>query len=102
LAYWLLKSEPEDWSWTEQVAKGHQGAEWTGVRNFSAQNHPRAMKKGEQPPAGLVIGVELRSLDVQVIYLTVGSEGRRSPVTLESQTERGLGQDLPTPVTSSR
>jgi predicted RNA-binding protein with PUA-like domain len=47
MAYWLLKSEPDDWSWTEQVAKGRDGAEWTGIRNFSAQNHLRAMKKGE-------------------------------------------------------
>ena len=48
MAYWLLKSEPDDWSWTEQVAKGRAGAEWTGIRNFSARNHLRAMKKGEQ------------------------------------------------------
>ena len=47
MAYWLLKSEPDDWSWTEQVAKGRDGAEWTGIRNFSAQNHLRAMKTGE-------------------------------------------------------
>ena len=48
MAHWLLKSEPDDWSWAEQVAKGRDGAEWTGIRNFSAQKHLRAMKKGEQ------------------------------------------------------
>ena len=48
MAHWLVKSEPEDWSWAQQVAKGRDGAEWTGIRNFSAQNHMRAMKKGEQ------------------------------------------------------
>jgi len=48
MAYWLVKSEPDDWSWDEQVAKGREGAEWTGIRNFSAQNNLRAMKKGEQ------------------------------------------------------
>ena len=48
MAYWLLKSEPDDWSWAEQVAKGRAGAEWTGIRNFSARNHLRAMKKGER------------------------------------------------------
>ena len=48
MAYWLLKSEPDDWSWVKQVAKGRDGAEWTGIRNFSAQNHLRAMKKGER------------------------------------------------------
>src|SRR3989442_5784550 len=36
MAFWLLKSEPDEWSWTEQVAKGRDGAEWTGIRNFSA------------------------------------------------------------------
>jgi predicted RNA-binding protein with PUA-like domain len=48
MAYWLLKSEPDDWPWADQVAKGRAGAEWTGIRNFSAQRHLRAMKKGEQ------------------------------------------------------
>ena len=48
MAHWLLKSEPDDWSWTAQVEKGREGAEWTGIRNFSAQNHLRTMKKGEQ------------------------------------------------------
>ena len=48
MAHWLLKSEPDDWSWDAQVAKGRDGAEWTGIRNFSAQKHLGAMKKGEQ------------------------------------------------------
>ena len=48
MAHWLLKSEPEDWSWDQQVAQGGKGVEWTGIRNFSAQRHLRAMKKGEQ------------------------------------------------------
>ncbi len=48
MAYWLLKSEPDEWSWDQQVAEGRGGAEWTGIRNFSARNHLRAMKKGEQ------------------------------------------------------
>ena len=48
MGHWLLKSEPGDWSWAQQVAKGRDGAEWTGIRNFSAKNNLRAMKKGEQ------------------------------------------------------
>ena len=48
MAHWLLKSEPEEWSWEQQAAEGRDGAEWTGIRNFSAQNNLRAMKKGEQ------------------------------------------------------
>lgn len=48
MAHWLLKSEPEDWSWSAQVEKGREGAEWTGIRNHTAQKNLRAMKKGEQ------------------------------------------------------
>ena len=47
MAYWLVKSEPDDWSWAQQVAKGKEGAEWTGIRNHTAQRNLRAMKKGE-------------------------------------------------------
>ena len=48
MAHWLVKSEPDDWPWAEQVAKGRGGAEWTGIRNFAAQKHLRAMKRGER------------------------------------------------------
>jgi predicted RNA-binding protein with PUA-like domain len=48
MTYWLLKSEPDDWSGAEQVAKGRDGAEWTGIRNFSVRNHLCAMKNGDQ------------------------------------------------------
>ena len=48
MAYWLLKSEPDDWSWAKQVASGAKGAEWTGIRNHTAQRNLRAMKKGER------------------------------------------------------
>jgi predicted RNA-binding protein with PUA-like domain len=47
MAYWLVKSEPDDWSWAQQVANGKEGAEWTGIRNHSAQRNLRTMKKGE-------------------------------------------------------
>jgi predicted RNA-binding protein with PUA-like domain len=48
MAYWLFKSEPDTWSWDDQVKKGKRGQEWDGVRNFAARNHMRAMKKGDQ------------------------------------------------------
>ncbi|WP_375203981.1 EVE domain-containing protein [Hyphococcus sp.] len=47
MAYWLLKTEPDDWSWDEQVAKGKKGEIWTGVRNAQARNFIREMKKGD-------------------------------------------------------
>lgn len=46
--YWLLKSEPDTWSWDQQVAKGKTGEPWSGVRNFQARNFLRAMKKGDR------------------------------------------------------
>jgi predicted RNA-binding protein with PUA-like domain len=48
MAYWLFKSEPEAWSWDQQMKAGKAGTEWTGVRNFTARNNMRAMKKGDQ------------------------------------------------------
>jgi len=45
--YWLLKTEPEDWSWDQQTAKGKKGEVWTGVRNAQARNFMREMKKGD-------------------------------------------------------
>jgi predicted RNA-binding protein with PUA-like domain len=47
MAYWLLKSEPETWSWDQQKKEGRKGAEWGGVRNYQARNNMRAMRKGD-------------------------------------------------------
>ncbi|HEY2329237.1 MAG TPA: EVE domain-containing protein, partial [Verrucomicrobiae bacterium] len=43
--YWLVKSEPEAYSWSQFVKDGQTA--WTGVRNFQARNNLRAMKKGD-------------------------------------------------------
>lgn len=48
MAYWLFKSEPNTWSWDQQVAKGEAGEEWDGVRNYQARNNMRLMKLGEK------------------------------------------------------
>jgi predicted RNA-binding protein with PUA-like domain len=45
--FWLFKSEPETWSWAQQQARGAKGEAWTGVRNYGARNHMRAMKLGD-------------------------------------------------------
>ena len=47
MAHWLLKSEPDAFSWDEQVARGPKGEPWTGVRNAQAANNLKAMKRGE-------------------------------------------------------
>ena len=46
-AYWLLKSEPDAFSWDDLKAKGKTGEPWTGVRNFLARNNMKAMKIGD-------------------------------------------------------
>jgi len=43
--YWLVKSEPESYSWAALMNDGKTA--WTGVRNFSARNHLRGMGKGD-------------------------------------------------------
>ncbi len=45
--YWLLKSEPETWSWKMQKKKGAKGEPWSGVRNHTAKLNLKAMKKGD-------------------------------------------------------
>ncbi len=47
MPYWLFKSEPGEWSWDDQVAKGAAGEEWSGVRNYQARNFMRYMKVGD-------------------------------------------------------
>ncbi|MBX9925520.1 MAG: EVE domain-containing protein [Hyphomicrobiaceae bacterium] len=45
--YWLLKSEPDVFSWDDQKARGAEGEPWTGVRNYLARNNMRAMNVGD-------------------------------------------------------
>lgn len=47
MARWLFKSEPDTWSWDDQVAKGAAGEEWSGVRNYQARNFMRQMRLGD-------------------------------------------------------
>jgi predicted RNA-binding protein with PUA-like domain len=48
MQYWLVKSEPDSWSWDEQVKSGAKGTAWTGVRNHSAKLNLMKMKKGDR------------------------------------------------------
>jgi predicted RNA-binding protein with PUA-like domain len=47
MAYWLLKSEPDSFSWADQVARGAKGEPWTGVRNHQAKNFLKQMAIGD-------------------------------------------------------
>jgi predicted RNA-binding protein with PUA-like domain len=46
MAYWLMKSEPDSYSWNDLVRDG--GTEWDGVRNPAARLHLKAMKPGDE------------------------------------------------------
>jgi predicted RNA-binding protein with PUA-like domain len=46
--YWLLKTEPDVFSWDHQLKRGAKGEPWTGVRNFTARRHMKEMKKGDR------------------------------------------------------
>jgi predicted RNA-binding protein with PUA-like domain len=45
MQYWLVKQEPDDYSWADFVKDGRSA--WTGVRNYQARNNLRAMAKGD-------------------------------------------------------
>ena len=45
--YWLLKSEPDVWSFEQQYKAGARGTLWDGVRNYQAAKNLKEMKKGD-------------------------------------------------------
>ncbi len=47
MQYWLLKSEPDVWSITQQEKAGDKGAIWDGVRNYQARNNLKKMRNGD-------------------------------------------------------
>ncbi len=47
MKYWLLKSEPNVWSFDQQKKIGKKGVTWNGVRNYQAANNLRKMKNGD-------------------------------------------------------
>ena len=47
MADWLLKTEPDTFSWDHQRERGAKGEPWTGVRNFTARRYLKEMKKGD-------------------------------------------------------
>ncbi len=47
MSYWLVKSEPDEWSWQAHWAKRGRVEAWSGVRNHQANNHLKTMAKGD-------------------------------------------------------
>ena len=99
--YWLVKSEPDAWSWDQQVKKGAKGEAWTGVRNHTAKLNLMKMKKGDlaffyhsnigKEIVGIVeVGKEhypdptANAGDPWVVVDMVAREPLKTPVTLEA------------------
>jgi len=47
MKYWLIKSEPDVWSISQQKKVGSKGTTWDGVRNYQARNNLKKMKVGD-------------------------------------------------------
>jgi predicted RNA-binding protein with PUA-like domain len=97
MAYWLFKSEPEAWSWEAQKKKGAKGEPWSGVRNYQAANHMKAMKKGD-------LGFFYHSGEERRIVGIVEVIGEYRPDPTDEKTRFGLVDvkavaDMPKPVT---
>ena len=46
--FWLMKTEPEEWSWREQLRVKSREITWDGVRNYQASNNLKKMKKEDR------------------------------------------------------
>jgi len=99
MAYWLVKSEPEEFSWDAQVKAGKKGTPWTGVRAHPAKLNLMKMAKGdkaffyhtgdEKQIVGIVEIAKTAYPDPTaekdapwVVVDTVASEPLKTPVTL--------------------
>src|SRR5207302_8293704 len=94
---WLLKSEPETWSWEMQKKKGAKGEPWSGVRNHTAKLNLMAMKKGD-------LGFFYHSGDEKAVVGIVEVIGEYRPDPTDEKGIFGLvivkaAKDMPRPVT---
>jgi len=48
MQYWLIKSDPQDWSWDDQWKAKDKRTHWDGVRNHQASNFMRKMQRGDR------------------------------------------------------
>ena len=97
MKYWLLKSEPETWSWEMQKKKGAKGEPWSGVRNHTAKQNLMAMKKGD-------LGFFYHSGDEKAVVGIVEVIGEYRPDPTDEKGIFGLVdvkavKDMPRPVT---
>jgi predicted RNA-binding protein with PUA-like domain len=95
--HWLLKTEPETWSWEMQKKKGAKGEPWSGVRNHTAKQNMMAMKKGD-------LGFFYHSGEEKAVVGIVEVIGEYRPDPTDEKGIFGLVivkavKDMPRPVT---
>ena len=111
MQYWLIKSEPDVWSLTQQEKAGVKGAIWDGVRNYQARNNLKKMKKGDlcffyhsnigKEIVGIVKVVKEAFKDTtdknkKFVAVKVKFERKfKNPVTLENIKKNKALKDLP-------
>ena len=61
MKYWLFKSEPNTWSWNDQLKRGDKGEHWDGVRNYQAANNMKSIRLNKN----LEITANRRSVNVK-------------------------------------
>ena len=108
MKYWLLKSEPDAWSWENQVEEG--ASMWDGVRNYQARNNLKEMKKNdlcffyhsvtERSIVGIVKVVKEYYPDPTdktgrfVVVDVKATKKLKNPVSLDQIKENGKLQDI--------
>ncbi len=97
MAYWLFKTEADTFSWDMQKSRGAKGEPWSGVHNFAAAKHMKAMKKGD-------LGFFYHTGDEKRIVGIVEVIGEYRPDPTDDTARFGLVdvkavRDVPRPVT---
>jgi predicted RNA-binding protein with PUA-like domain len=95
--HWLFKTEAETFSWEMQKKRGAKGEPWSGVRNYAAAKHMKAMKKGD-------LGFFYHTGDEKQIVGIVEVIAEYKPDPTDETGKFGLVdvkavQDVPKPVT---
>lgn len=97
MAHWLFKTEAETFSWEMQKKRGAKGEPWSGVRNHTAKNNMKAMKKGD-------LGFFYHTGDEKAVVGIVEVIGEYRPDPTDEKGIFGLVvvkavKDVPKPVT---
>src|ERR1700761_5677579 len=97
MKHWLFKTEPETFSWEMQKKKGAKGEPWSGVRNHTAKQNMKTMKKGE-------LGFFYHTGDEKAVVGIVEVISEYRPDPTDEKGQFGLVvvkavKDMPEPVT---